>query len=185
MDMDRARRRHQAHGGLLGRWTRRARRGDVPPGLSRLTPRPRTAFNRRLAGYLTTVKDEFGAKIDYAQIVRKYGRDPKADETHYSPAVCTGIAVREIERRPRPTPHFNELRRASEPHDAHVDAPLQALDERLLEEERRPGRRRLAAIHATTTSRAPIRQLARARHLRWPHVSPIMSGQRRKSSPAS
>jgi hypothetical protein len=27
--------------------------------------------------------------------------------------------------------------------------------------------------------------LARARHLRWPHVSPIMSGQRRKSSPAS
>jgi IS1 family transposase len=53
-------------------------------------------------GYLTTVEDEFGANVDYAQIVKKYGRDPKADETRYSPAVCTGIEIREIEGDPDP-----------------------------------------------------------------------------------
>lgn len=54
------------------------------------------------ASYAAAVEDEFGAGVDYAQIVKKYGVDPKGEgqERRYSPAVCTGIAIRVMEGSP-------------------------------------------------------------------------------------
>jgi IS1 family transposase len=42
-------------------------------------------------GYPAAVEDEFGAgELDYAQIIKKFGLDPKADQKRYSPAVAPG-----------------------------------------------------------------------------------------------
>lgn len=42
--------------------------------------------------YLSAIGGAFGSQgIDYAQLVKTYGQDPKEDERRYSPAVCTGI----------------------------------------------------------------------------------------------
>jgi IS1 family transposase len=43
--------------------------------------------------YAAAVEDEFGSDIDYAQIIKKYGK-PDARETRYIPAVCTGTEIR-------------------------------------------------------------------------------------------
>lgn len=45
--------------------------------------------------YLTAVEGAFGADIDYAQLIKKYGEDPNP-EKRYSPAVCTGTEKRVV-----------------------------------------------------------------------------------------
>jgi len=40
--------------------------------------------------YLTVVPEAFGFNVDYAQIVKVYGADPKEDQRRYSPAQCLG-----------------------------------------------------------------------------------------------
>lgn len=45
--------------------------------------------------YLEAVESAFGAGIDYAMLVKRYGEDPAA-EKRYSPAVCTGAEKRVI-----------------------------------------------------------------------------------------
>lgn len=40
--------------------------------------------------YLVAVEEAFGMDVDYAILVKLYGKDPKEGETRYSPAVCTG-----------------------------------------------------------------------------------------------
>jgi IS1 family transposase len=45
--------------------------------------------------YLEAVEGAFGADIDYAQLVKRYGEDPTA-EKRYSPAVCTGADKRPV-----------------------------------------------------------------------------------------
>ena len=42
----------------------------------------------------------FGGYVDFAQIVKEYGRDPTAPDTRYSPAVCTSIEKKRIEGNP-------------------------------------------------------------------------------------
>lgn len=41
--------------------------------------------------YLEAVDGAFGNEIDYAQLVKLYGKQPKGKTTRYSPAECTGI----------------------------------------------------------------------------------------------
>lgn len=41
--------------------------------------------------YLQAVDDAFGDEIDYAQLVKLYGKSPNGKTTRYSPAECTGI----------------------------------------------------------------------------------------------
>ncbi len=40
--------------------------------------------------YLNAVEDAFGSQIDYAMLVKLYGKSPETSETRYSPAKCTG-----------------------------------------------------------------------------------------------
>ena len=51
--------------------------------------------------YLEAVEGAFGGDVDYAQVIKLYGRLPGVDdETRYSPAVCTDIEKRRIEGNP-------------------------------------------------------------------------------------
>jgi IS1 family transposase len=52
--------------------------------------------------YLSAVHGAFGREVDYAQLVKLYGSDPKA-ETRYSPAVCIGIADHVVSGSPDPS----------------------------------------------------------------------------------
>ena len=51
--------------------------------------------------YISAVEDAFGADVDYAQLIKIYGRDPEDDERRYSPSVCTSIVKRTISGSPR------------------------------------------------------------------------------------
>ena len=57
----------------------------------------------RHSSYLQAVEDAFGAEIDYAMLIKKYGpavgRD---DERRYSPAECVGIDIRAVTGNPEP-----------------------------------------------------------------------------------
>lgn len=51
--------------------------------------------------YLMAIDDAFGSKIDYAQLIKIYGRDQEND-TRYSPAQCIGIDKRPVQGKPDP-----------------------------------------------------------------------------------
>jgi IS1 family transposase len=50
--------------------------------------------------YLTAVEAAFGADVDYAMLVKRYGEAPEA-QRRYSPAVCTGATKELITGQPR------------------------------------------------------------------------------------
>jgi IS1 family transposase len=52
--------------------------------------------------YLVAVEQTFGADVDYAMLIKIYGKDHGAPETRYSPAICTGVEVRPIQGNPDP-----------------------------------------------------------------------------------
>ncbi len=51
--------------------------------------------------YLTVVPEAFGFNVDYAQIVKVYGADPKEDQRRYSPAQCLGAEKQHIHGFPK------------------------------------------------------------------------------------
>jgi hypothetical protein len=51
--------------------------------------------------YLTAVEGAFGSDIDYAQLVKIYGK-PSEGDTRYSPAECIGTVVNEVTGDPDP-----------------------------------------------------------------------------------
>jgi len=52
--------------------------------------------------YLTAVDEAFGSDIDYATLQKLYGKNPKEDETRYSPAICTGTRIDTVLGNPDP-----------------------------------------------------------------------------------
>lgn len=44
--------------------------------------------------YVRAVKEQFGLDIDFAQLIKLYGKDYEDDSRRYSPPVCTGTEVR-------------------------------------------------------------------------------------------
>lgn len=44
--------------------------------------------------YLKAVKETFGLDVDFAQMIKQYGRDYQEGSQRYSPPVCTGIDIR-------------------------------------------------------------------------------------------
>jgi hypothetical protein len=50
--------------------------------------------------YLEAVEDSFGADINYAMLIKMYGKSSKEDEKRYSPAECTGTEKRAITGQP-------------------------------------------------------------------------------------
>ena len=101
-----------------------------------------------LSAYLGAVEGAFGGDVDFAQVIKAYGKEPGEDnERRYSPPVCTDIEKRRIEGNPhlrkantsyvrmgmrrftRLTNGFSK--RAAQPHHADGDAPLHATDQRI------------------------------------------------------
>ena len=66
---------------------------------SRLTNRVQLTSDGHRA-YLEAVEDAFGADVDYAQLVKIYGKSPESAKGRYSPAECTGIKKNRIEGDP-------------------------------------------------------------------------------------
>ena len=66
---------------------------------SRLAGRPQITTDG-LGFYLTAVGDAFGPDVDFAQLVKTYGRGTEADQrdrqARYSPRRCTGSAARRV-----------------------------------------------------------------------------------------
>jgi IS1 family transposase len=50
--------------------------------------------------YLTAVDLAFGTEVDYAMLVKLYGRDPRDKEARYSPAECIGAVPTVVTGRP-------------------------------------------------------------------------------------
>lgn len=50
--------------------------------------------------YLEAVEDAFGSEIDYAMLVKLYGKSPETPETRYSPAKCAGALKVPVTGRP-------------------------------------------------------------------------------------
>jgi hypothetical protein len=55
-----------------------------------------------LKAYLEAVEDTFGIDIDYAMLVKLYGKDPNESEHRYSPAVCIGCESNVVTGDPDP-----------------------------------------------------------------------------------
>jgi IS1 family transposase len=53
------------------------------------------------AAYLVAVPDAFRHEVDYAQLVKIYGADPKEDQRRYSPAKCLGVEKHRILGNPK------------------------------------------------------------------------------------
>jgi IS1 family transposase len=68
---------------------------------SRLANRVQVTTDAHKA-YLTVVPEAFGFNVDYAQIVKVYGADPKEDQRRYSPAQCMGAEKLPIHGYPKP-----------------------------------------------------------------------------------
>jgi IS1 family transposase len=52
--------------------------------------------------YLSAVEDAFGAAVDYAQLVKIYGKAPEGPEVRYSPAQCIGCERTAVVGQPDP-----------------------------------------------------------------------------------
>ena len=54
-----------------------------------------------LKGYIEAVEGAFGGDVDFAQVIKRYGKEPGInDERRYSPAVCTKVEKRTIKGHP-------------------------------------------------------------------------------------
>ena len=66
----------------------------------RLDDRPQISTDG-LSAYLGAVEGAFGGDVDFAQVIKAYGKEPGEDnERRYSPPVCTDIEKRRIEGNP-------------------------------------------------------------------------------------
>jgi IS1 family transposase len=43
------------------------------------------------SSYFTAIREAFAGEVDYAMLVKKYGKGEGSPDTRYSPAICTGI----------------------------------------------------------------------------------------------
>ena len=65
-----------------------------------LEDRPQVSMDR-LSAYVGAVQGAFGGDVDYAQVIKSYGKEPGEDnERRYSPPVCTEIAKKRIQGDP-------------------------------------------------------------------------------------
>ena len=66
----------------------------------RLEDRPQSSTDG-LSAYVGAVEGAFGGDVDFAQVIKAYGKEPGEDnERRYSPPVCTDIEKRRVEGNP-------------------------------------------------------------------------------------
>jgi IS1 family transposase len=65
------------------------------------TPRPQISTDGH-GSYWTSIGLTFGREVDYAQIVKLYGTDPKDTRGRYSPPICTGTKTKVLKGNPDP-----------------------------------------------------------------------------------
>ena len=66
----------------------------------RLEDRPQISADG-LSAYVGAVEGAFGGDVDFAQVIKEYGKEPGTDnERRYSPPVCTSIEKRRVEGSP-------------------------------------------------------------------------------------
>ena len=67
---------------------------------SRLEDRPQISTDG-LSAYVEAVEGAFGGDVDFAQVIKEYGKLPGDDnERRYSPPVCTSVKKRHVEGDP-------------------------------------------------------------------------------------
>lgn len=67
---------------------------------SRLEDRPQVSTDG-LSAYVEAVEGAFGGDVDFAQVIKEYGKLPGEDnERRYSPPVCTSVKKRRVEGDP-------------------------------------------------------------------------------------
>jgi hypothetical protein len=74
---------------------------------------------------------------DYATLIKIFGPGP-ASPGRYSPSKMIGTRTEPIKGFSDPAYIQHVVRRAPEPNDAHADAPVHAIDQRVFEEIRKP-----------------------------------------------
>lgn len=52
--------------------------------------------------YLSAVAETFASDVDYAMLIKQYGKAPEGPQIRYSPAPCTGTEVKKITGTPDP-----------------------------------------------------------------------------------
>ena len=55
-----------------------------------------------LGSYVKAIRDNFGIDVDFAQMIKTYGRDQRDGAARYSPPVCTGVDIRVRSGKPDP-----------------------------------------------------------------------------------
>jgi hypothetical protein len=92
-----------------------------------------------LKAYLEAVEGAFGSEIDYAQLVKLYGKDNgQVTEARYFPSPVHRHPQKESYRQPQQALGFHQPHRAAELDRPHGKPPLYPLNERLLEEAGKP-----------------------------------------------
>ena len=146
VDVDRARRRHQADDLLCRRQPRSGRCAatfmfDLQ---SRLANRVQLSTDGHGA-YVEAVEGAFGGDVDFAQLVKLYA-PAIAGPGRYSPPRCTGAKRKVSGWQPRSGAYQHVLCRADEPQYPHGQPALHPLDERLFQEAGEPCSRDCALL---------------------------------------
>ena len=99
--------------------------------------------------YLEAVEGAFGADVDYAMLVKLYGKggNEQQPDTRYSPLGVYRGAEESHHRQPGSGSGEHVLRGAAEPHHAHEHAAVYPADQCILEEAREPLPRDSPALH--------------------------------------
>jgi lambda repressor-like predicted transcriptional regulator len=112
------------------------RSGQSAIAMDDLRARIENRFQLTTDGHRAHLEAAFGGDVDYAMLHKIYGPTIAAPG-RYSPAECIG--TQKADRgQPRRGARLNVLRRAPEPHDAHVDAALHPPHQCLQQEARKP-----------------------------------------------
>jgi len=98
--------------------------------------------------YLDAVEAAFGNDIDYAMLIKLYSSDRGEGGSALQSGRVHRVPRPEDHWASQPAPYLDKLRRASEPDYANADAPIHAIDERVLQEDRQSHRGDCASLHA-------------------------------------
>ena len=103
---------------------------------NRLEDRPQISTDG-LKAYVEAIEGAFGGDVDFAQVIKEYGKLPGEDnERRYSPPVCTNIEKRRVEGNPDMRQGEHVLRGAQQSNHADGQSALHSANQRIQQEPR-------------------------------------------------